>query len=230
MVALTALTAACSSQAGGASATTGATGTGAISIPTSTATAVHTRHPARHRHPGAGHETTQRPAATTRPAPAAGLPASTAVPDTIQTQPRPGSCHARGSGLFSLPDPGCTPGAIDATVTQASIDATICRSGYTKTVRPPESVTEPEKEASLAAYGDSGPLHDYEYDHLVPLELGGARNDPRNLWPEPGATPNPKDALENALRRMVCAGELTLPTAQLTIATNWVAAYRQFVR
>jgi hypothetical protein len=69
-------------------------------------------------------------------------------------------------------------------------------------------VTEPEKAASLAAYGDAGPLHDYEYDHLVPLELGGADNDPRNLWPEPGASPNPKDALEHELsgRRAVTDG------------------------
>ena len=95
-------------------------------------------------------------------------------------------------------------------MTQANIQSTICSRGYTETVRPPESVTEPEKAASLAAYGDAGPLHDCEYDHLVPRELGGADNDPRNLWPEPGASPNPKDALEDRLRSMGCDGELTL--------------------
>ena len=147
----------------------------------------------------------------------------------VQPQPPPGSCHAQGSGLFSLPDPRCTPGAISPAVTQATIGTTICREGYTETVRPPESVTEPEKEASMAAYGDAGPLHDYEYDHLVPLELGGATNDPRNLWPEPGATPNPKDDLEQRLREMVCAGELSLASAQLEIASDWVALYRRLV-
>ena len=50
-------------------------------------------------------------------------------------------------------------------------------------MRPRESLSEVEKEASLAAYGDTGPLHAFEYDNLVPLELGGAPNDPRNLWP-----------------------------------------------
>jgi hypothetical protein len=99
-------------------------------------------------------------------------------------------------------------------VTQANVQSTICRSGYTETVRPPEPVTEAEKRASLAAYGDAGRLHDYEYDHLVPLELGGADNDPRNLWPEPGASPNPKDALEDRLRSMVCDGRLKLSAAQ----------------
>jgi hypothetical protein len=145
----------------------------------------------------------------------------------VQPQPSPGSCHARGRGLFSLPDPRCTSGAISPAVTQANIHSTICRSGYTKTVRPPESVTEREKEVSLAAYGDSGPLHDYEYDHSVPLELGGASNDPRNLWPEPGRTPNPKDELENRLREMVCDGEMSLATAQWQIASDWVKVYRR---
>jgi hypothetical protein len=115
-------------------------------------------------------------------------------------------------------------------VTQANIHSTICSPGNTETVRPPESVTEPEKEASLAAYGDTGPLHDYEYDHLVPLELGGADNDPRDLWPEPGASPNPKDALEDRLRSMVCDGELTLAAARQEITGDWVAAYRRLIQ
>lgn len=142
----------------------------------------------------------------------------------------PASCHARGSGLFSLPDPRCTPGAVSTAVTQADIHSTICRRGYTERVRPPESVTEPEKRAAMKAYGDPGPLRAYEYDHLIPLELGGAANDRRNLWPEPGASPNPKDALEDRLRSMVCAGELTLAVARRAIAVDWVAAYRRFVR
>jgi hypothetical protein len=132
--------------------------------------------------------------------------------------------------LFSLPDPRCTPGAISPVVTQATIQSTICTEGWTRSVRPPESVSEPEKEASLAAYGDPGPLQDYEYDHLVPLELGGAPNDPRNLWPEPGRTPNPKDELERRLREMVCAGEISVAAAQQQIAGDWVAAYTRLVK
>jgi hypothetical protein len=118
-------------------------------------------------------------------------------------------------------------------VTPATLGATICRSGWTATVRPPESVTGPEKRASMAAYGRSG-ASSYEYDHLVPLELGGAVNDPRNLWPEPdypqraGFYLNPKDRLESALRRRVCAGQLTLAAAQRAIAANWVAAYGRY--
>jgi hypothetical protein len=122
-----------------------------------------------------------------------------------------------------MPDPRCTPGAVNPAVTQATLGQTICVPGYTKTIRPSESITEPEKLASMAAYGysDRSPS-DFEYDHLVSLELGGAVNDPRNLWPESGASPNPKDSVENALHRMVCDGQIPLAQAQHIIATDWL--------
>jgi hypothetical protein len=153
---------------------------------------------------------------------------STAGSDVVQAQPPAGSCHATGAGLNWLPDSGCTPGAIDPAVTQANIARTICHAGYSESVRPSESITEREKRASLKAYGDTRPLSAYEYDHLVSLELGGARNDARNLWPEPGASPNPKDALENRLHRRVCDHQMTLAAAQRAVAQNWVAAYRRY--
>jgi hypothetical protein len=88
-------------------------------------------------------------------------------------------------------------------------------------VRPPEVITEQEKATSMAAYGDTGAVADYEYDHFVPLELGGATNDSRNLWPEPGASPNPKDAVEDGLRQQVCNGQIPLAQAQHEIVRNW---------
>ena len=148
---------------------------------------------------------------------------STASNNVVQRQPAPGTCHAIGSGLRSRPDPRCTPGALNPAVTQATIAQTICRSGWTDTVRPSESITEPEKIASLQAYGDRGPVSSYEYDHFVPLELGGATNDPRNLWPEPGASPNAKDGVEGMLNSEVCNGQMTLAHAQDAIVGNWVA-------
>lgn len=192
---------------------------------------------ARHRpaHHAAAQRVRRRPRRRSRSRPArhdhrgraAALFVSHVSATTVQPQPPAGSCHARDHGVFSLPDRACTPGAISPAVTQASMNATICRSGYTETVRPSESITEPEKEASMRSYGDVGPLHVYEYDHLVPLELGGAPNDPRNLWPEPGTPPNPKDELEDRLREMVCSGELRLVVAQREIARDWVAVYRR---
>ena len=165
-----------------------------------------------------------------------GLPYSSASVYAVQRQPSPGSCRARGSGLYSLPDPRCTSGALNPAVTQSTIDATICRRGWTRTVRPAVSVTEPEKLASMRAYGDRAAPSRYEYDHLVPLELGGATNDPRNLWPEPdysgamGFYRNPKDEFENALNHLVCDGRMSLSQAQRAIAVDWVSAYFRYGR
>ena len=139
----------------------------------------------------------------------------------MQSQPAPGSCHAIGTGVYSRPDPTCTPGALNPAVSQATIDRMICVAGWTSTVRPPASITQQEKAASMAAYGHTGSRRDYEYDHLVPLEHGGATNDPRNLWLQPGGSPNPKDTVENELRHKVCGGQITLAAAQHQIVTNW---------
>jgi hypothetical protein len=172
----------------------------------------------RHHRPGQPHRLHPAPPANPR---SGSLAYSSASNDIVHSQPAPGSCHAIGTGLYSRPDPTCTPGALNPAVTQATIDQTICVEGWTATVRPPENITEQEKAASMAAYGDSGSLGDYEYDHFVPLELGGATNDPRNLWPEPGASPNPKDTVEYELRQKVCDGQITVAEAQHEIVTNW---------
>jgi hypothetical protein len=137
------------------------------------------------------------------------------------TGTEPAHCRFRDGGR--LPDPQCTPGSIDPAVTQADIGSTICRAGYTETVRPPESQTERFKfDEAYPAYA----LRDgtrTELDHLVSLELGGS-NDAANLWPEVPPTPNPKDRVENALHRAVCDGRVTLAAAQQAIAQDWMTA------
>lgn len=126
-----------------------------------------------------------------------------------------------------LPDPSCQPGATNPDVTQSTIGSTICVSGWTKTVRPPTSYTNPLKVRQIAEYGYSDTsTADYEEDHLIPLELGGAPRDPENLWPEPrydagGATAADKDTVENALKKKVCAGTMTLAAARYIMATDW---------
>jgi hypothetical protein len=163
-----------------------------------------------------------------------GLTYSTASARAVQAQPAAGSCHQRGAGVYASPDPRCTPGALNPAVGPATIGSTICRSGWTSTVRPRESITEPEKLASMRSYGDHGRASSLEYDHLVPLELGGAVNDARNLWPEPdypqraGFYLNPKDRLERALNRLVCRGAMSLGRAQVMVATEWVSAYHRY--
>jgi hypothetical protein len=60
---------------------------------------------------------------------------------TFQQQPPAGSCHLRTDGGQPLPDPSCTPGALNPKVTQATLRSTICRSGYTSDMRPPSGIT-----------------------------------------------------------------------------------------
>lgn len=137
----------------------------------------------------------------------------------------PGTCHMGTDGGQPLPDPHCTPGAVNPQVTQANISSTICHSGYTATIRPAASVTDKLKREQISAYADTDTRsRDYEEDHLVSLELGGAPDDPRNLWPEPGASPNPKDKVENALNKAVCSGRVQLAAAQAAIASDWTTA------
>jgi hypothetical protein len=66
----------------------------------------------------------------------------------------------------------------------------------------------------FAAYGiDWENRDDYELDHLIPRELGGA-DVFANLWPEPWPDAHVKDHEENALHRAVCRGEMKLKDAQ----------------
>ncbi|TIH33788.1 hypothetical protein D4765_13980 [Subtercola vilae] len=141
-----------------------------------------------------------------------------------------GQCHMivvdADAGEY-LPDQTCTPGAVDPAVTQESIDATICVSGYTSTVRPPSTDTNKIKTMELAAYGIAYDKT-IELDHQIPLELGGA-NSVSNLWPEANTSTattvnNPKDQVENDLKTAVCDHTVTLIAAQTAINSNWVTA------
>ena len=130
-----------------------------------------------------------------------------------------------------LPDPIRTPGVINSNVTQANIGETICKKGWTKTIRPSASLTNRLKSKQMAELGLTGNPSDYEEDHLISLELGGHPTDPKNLWPQPwngewGA--RKKDVIETYLKRQVCAGKITLVDAQHWIATDWIATYKKF--
>jgi hypothetical protein len=118
----------------------------------------------------------------------------------------------------------------NAGVTQSNIQRTICKSGYTATIRPPVSYTNPLKLELMTRYGLSGAPADYELDHFVPLELGGNPTEPKNLWPEaysptPGA--HEKDKVENRLRAEVCAGTISLTEAQRQIRSDWEKVWQQ---
>ncbi|OIQ89736.1 hypothetical protein GALL_283520 [mine drainage metagenome] len=133
-----------------------------------------------------------------------------------------------------LPDPRITSGSVDPAITQQNIGQTICMKGYTRTVRPPAYFTNRLKKAQIRQYGyaDTDP-RDFEEDHLIPLNIGGAPEDPGNLWPEPRNSQwnaSRKDGLELRLYRLVCRGKVPLAEAQRAYASDWIAAYKRYVR
>lgn len=166
------------------------------------------------------------PTASSAPAASGGTLARQRVTGRV---PDPGSCHYRTAADGQpLPDPACTPGALDARATQLTIAETVCKKGYTALIRPPTSETDAAKRQLMLAYGTT---QRGELDHLISLELGGS-SDVANLWPEPGPIPNPKDAVETKLKDLVCnrvfhgapAAYLPLQVAQHLIATDWTTA------
>jgi len=123
--------------------------------------------------------------------------------------------HRGSSGpVFYAARPAFTPGVLNPDVTPATIRRTICSRGWTKTVRPPTSYTSALKLVQMREYGFSGGPADYQEDHFISLELGGAPTDRKNLWPERRPRADHVDTIENDLNAQVCSGELSLAEAQ----------------
>ena len=125
--------------------------------------------------------------------------------------------HAGPPDIY--PDPARTPGATNPAITQENIRETICNPRWsTKSIRPEASYTNRLKIEQIGEYryADSR-LRDYEEDHFIPLELGGAPRNPKNLWPEPHSQSKMSDPFENKLKRQVCKGLMKLAKARAAI-------------
>jgi hypothetical protein len=148
----------------------------------------------------------------------------------------PGSSPASAAGPAASPTsattsaslhtrpPGAVPGAL---ADPAPTLGQLCTPGYTRTVRPPAAYTDALKRRQLADFGyaDGDPTH-YEEDHLVPLSIGGAPSDERNLWPQPWPEARDKDREEDGLHVGVCTHRMSLEVAQRRILADWGPASR----
>ena len=145
------------------------------------------------------------------------IPSLSSAPP-IGTQTKMVDCVLRGP----LPDLECTPGAVFEDATREIV----CTFGYTKKIR---NVSTKMRKRGYASYNIPYPQERgaYEFDHLIPLALGG-NNDMANLFPE-AAYPKPgfkeKDAVEMYLRQEVCEGRITIDFAQRLIADDWTVVY-----
>ena len=126
---------------------------------------------------------------------------------------------------LTVPDRRLTPGA-----TRPVSMGDVCSMPHEEVVR---GVSGDLREQVFREYGIANPrLQDYEIDYLIAPGLGGTE-DIRNLWPEPSVSAtwnaHDKDALEERLHQMVCAGDIDLPSAQKAIASNWISAYKKYL-
>lgn len=144
--------------------------------------------------------------------------------------PGDGTCTTSLSGGYPIPDPHCTPGGIDPTVTAKVLKDRAWRTGCVRNCQ----TSEEEKHVAYGWYGLRTPRKNFgenqvcELDHLVPLELGGA-DGMGNIWPECGPSGvalqeryfKQKDHVENYLAHEVRTGAMALDAAQRGIAADW---------
>jgi hypothetical protein len=124
----------------------------------------------------------------------------------------------------AIPDRRLTPGA-----TRAVTIRDVCSMAHEDVIR---EVPTSLRQEIFQEYGIvNAHAEDYEIDYLIAPGLGGAE-DIHNLWPEPYTSTtwnaHVKDALEEHLHQMVCAGKVDLSSAQNDIATDWIAAYKKY--
>lgn len=146
------------------------------------------------------------------------------------TLPPTDHCSPRKKNGFPLPDPACTPGAINPTVTievlqDKKFRTTCIRDGAT---------TAKQKNSTYGWYSikhpakNTGATQTCELDHLISLELGGA-DTLENIWPQCGPKGvklvkryfKQKDMVENYVAMQVRNGDIPLDEAQKGIADDW---------
>lgn len=154
--------------------------------------------------------------------------ASTALAQVIL--PPEQGCQTQLSHNFPVPDPKCTPGAINPTLTTQ-----VLRDPDFRTCCVRDNATSAaQKTTTYGWYGiphpsdNTGQNQTCELDHLVSLELGGA-DTLDNIWPQCGPSGvslpdryfKEKDMVENYLAQQVKSGQIDLSVAQKGIASDW---------
>ena len=140
------------------------------------------------------------------------------------------SCSPKTSHGFPIPDPACTPGAVNPTVTLAVLTGGEFKTGCerNKASSAAKKNTTYDEYAIAHPQDNRGQNQTCELDHLVSLELGGA-DTLDNIWPQcgPDGVELPqryfkiKDGVENYLAAQVRAGQIDLAEAQRGIAQDW---------
>ena len=141
-----------------------------------------------------------------------------------------GGCSVQMRNGFPVPDPNCTPGAFNPTITLEILQDPKFRTGCIR-----DKATTPQEKSQTYSWYDikhpsnnQGATQVYELDHFVPLELGGA-DTLDNIWPQCGPSRvalanryfKQKDLVENYLASMVRANKADLDQARKCITADW---------
>jgi hypothetical protein len=151
-------------------------------------------------------------------------------PMTPVTLPPSDVCAPGKRNGFLVPDPDCTPGAINPTLT-----ITVLQDKRFRTACVRDKATSAEKKKDTYEWyhqnhpaKNTGKTQVCELDHLISLELGGA-DTLDNIWPQCGPSKavlakrffKQKDTVENYLAWLVKNNRMKLDDAQKGISTDW---------
>jgi hypothetical protein len=130
------------------------------------------------------------------------------------------------SAIFLLATTSFAMGAgdlpVNPDVTPETIHSTICVSGYSSSIRPPQAYTDRVKRHLMREAGIPFEfIHDYVLDHVIPISSGGSPTDLRNLRLQPRDLSLAKDRAENRSHQFICDGRLDLRSAQQTMYSDW---------
>jgi hypothetical protein len=146
------------------------------------------------------------------------------------TLPPSQECKPHSRNGYPIPDPKCTPGAVNPTLTLVVLTASNFTTGCVRN----HATSATQKGETYDWYGLAKPDHNTgttqtcELDHVIPLVIGGA-DTLDNIWPQCGpdeVTLNDryfkeKDCVETYLAVQVRTGEMSLSEAQHGIAKDW---------
>lgn len=121
--------------------------------------------------------------------------------------------------------------ALNPDVSQSTIQQTICQKGYSSTVRPSTTYTNPIKFRLMRQEGiPESNKSDRALDHRIPISLGGHPRKLENLQLMTKHDNSRKSRIEVKLLCYVCVGQMPLNQAQQEIADGWQAAYSRYSR
>jgi hypothetical protein len=152
------------------------------------------------------------PAPSSRPVQVRSLPSSVASASAGSAAPRT-TRRPAGARLAEVHDPGRVTGTLTGPCHARDRGRLPDRRCTPGAVDP--AVTQVDIRSTICSPG---------YTETVRPPEGQTEAFKSNLWPEAGALPNPKDAVEDALNRAVCGGQVSLARAQRAIARDWETA------